>query len=114
MHVHAVGLQVDDGIADDLSWTMVRDVAAATRLVDLDAACGQNVGKGKDMAPSAIAANAERQNVRVFDEEQLIADDAVPPPLDQFALQGKRIGVRDTSEPPDFNLPPRPSAQASA
>ena len=37
MHVAAIGIEVDDGIADQLSGTVIRDVAAAAGLEHLDA-----------------------------------------------------------------------------
>ena len=54
MHVAAIGLQVEDRIADDLAGAVVGDVAAAPGLVDLDAARRQRVGVARmcDRPPS--------------------------------------------------------------
>src|SRR5690349_22044272 len=60
VHVLPVWLQIEDGIADDLSGTVIRDVAAAARLVNLDAACRQQVRRGEDVRAAAVAADAER------------------------------------------------------
>ena len=40
---------------------------------------------------SAVAANAERQDVRMFDEQQRVADPAGAAVLDQRALQRERL-----------------------
>ena len=66
VHVAAVGIQVDDRVADDLPWTMIGDVASAPRLVHVDAACREHVRRRQDMSAAAVAANAERQDVRML------------------------------------------------
>ena len=41
MHVAAIGPQVENRIADDLPGTVIRDVAAASGVVHLDASRGE-------------------------------------------------------------------------
>src|SRR5205823_956952 len=79
VHVAAIRLQVDDRVADDLPRTVIRDIAAASGLVDLDAAGRQRVGRGEDVRSAAVAAHAERQHVRMLDEHQRVDDLNVPP-----------------------------------
>ena len=86
MHVAAIRLQVENRIADDLSGTVIRDVSSASGLVDVDAASRQRIGRGQDVRAAAVTANAEREDVGMFDEEQEIADAAVPALLDERAL----------------------------
>ena len=51
---------------------------------------------------AAVAAHAEREHVRMLDEQQQIADAAGAPLLDERALQRERLGVRHEAEPADF------------
>ena len=102
VHVAAIGLQVDDRVADDLAGAVVGDVAAAAGLVHLDAARGQRLGGRENVRSAAVAAHAERQDVRMLDEQQQIADAARAPLLDERALQRQRVGVRHEAEPPDL------------
>src|SRR5262245_7252820 len=41
MDIAAIGPQVEDGIADELAWTVIRDVATAAGLVDGHARAGE-------------------------------------------------------------------------
>ena len=99
MHVAAIRLQIHDRISDDLAGTVVGDVAAASGLVHLDAARRQRFGCREDVTAAAVAAHAERQHVRMFDEQQQIADAVRAALFDERALQRERLG--DTARGPD-------------
>jgi len=51
----------------------------------------------------AVAADAERQHVRMLDQKQDVADASVPAFLRQGRfLERQRLGVGHEAEPPDF------------
>ena len=102
MHVAAIRLEVHDGIADDLAGAVIGDVAAAAGLVDLDAARVQHLGRREDVRASAVAADTERQHVRMLDEQQQVADAVRSPILDERALDLERVRVRYDAESSDF------------
>jgi hypothetical protein len=52
-----------------------------------------------------VGAGAERDDVGVFEEEQLIGDLPAPPPLDQGLLPCERLGVGDSAEMVYFQFP---------
>ena len=70
VHVAAIGFEIEDRVADDLTGAMIRDVTAAAGLVHVDAPSGEQIGRGENMRSAAIASDAERQDVRVLDEDQ--------------------------------------------
>ena len=72
---------------------MICDVTAAAGLVHIDAPSGKQIGRGENMRSAAVASDAERQDVRVLDEHQQIADAAGLPILDERTLHGERVGV---------------------
>ena len=72
--VAAIGLEIDDRIADELPGPVVGDVAAAAGLVDLDAARRERIRRREDVRAPAVAAHAERQDVRMLDEQQHVVD----------------------------------------
>ena len=76
MHVAAIGLQVEDRIADDLAGTVIGDVAAAAGLVHLDAQLGEPLVGGDDVRAAAVALDAERDDGRVLQQEQEIGNRA--------------------------------------
>ena len=78
---------------------MVRDVAAPSGFVHLDAARGELIRGREDVGPTAVAADAERQDVRVLDEQQEVAGVAGLARRDEIALQRKRLGVRHQAKP---------------
>ena len=54
------------------------------------------------MRTSAIAADAESENVGMFDEQQEIAHATVAALLHECPLQGERLGVRHATQAPDL------------
>jgi len=55
---------------------VIGDVTAAAGFMDVDAARSELVGGGEHVRPSAVAANAQRENVRMLEKNQQIADAA--------------------------------------
>ena len=62
MHVAPVGLEIDDGIADKLAGTVIRDVAAASGFEQRDALRGEclNILQNPNGAPKRVALRQNR------------------------------------------------------
>src|SRR5262245_47831106 len=100
--VAAIRLQVDDWIADDLARSVVRDVTAAPGFVHLDTATRERLAGGEDVGPPAVSTHAKRQDVRMFKDQQRVADASRTSILDERALQGERLGIWHAAQPPDL------------
>jgi hypothetical protein len=87
MDVHAIGLQVDDWIPNNLSGTVVGDVAAAPRLVDLDAARREHRGVRTQVLPPSIGADSERDDVWMLEEQERVVDSTFLPVFDERLLK---------------------------
>jgi hypothetical protein len=82
--------------------------------VDLDAARHEVVGRGENVRAAAVAAHAERDDVRMLDEQQQIADAPLAPLLDERPLQRERLAVRQETEASDLKRSRDPSSPASS
>ena len=60
------------------------------------------LGCRQDVRPAAVAADAERQHVRMFEQGADIRRRGPRALLDERTLQRERLGVRHESEPTDF------------
>ena len=114
MDVAAIGLEVDNGIADELTGAVIGDVAATSCFVDVDASSRKLIGRGEDVAAPAVPPHAERQDVWMFEEEQQIVHLTSLPFIDERALQRECVVVRDEPERPNLKLSWGPSAQSCA
>jgi hypothetical protein len=83
---------------------MVCDVATAAGLAHLDAARGQELGRRDQVRPRNLGLDAERDDVRMFEEQEKIGYATGPPFLDERALHLMRDRIRDDAEPPNFQL----------
>jgi len=111
MQVAAVRLEIEDGIADELPGPVVGDVAAAAGLEELDAEQASFIGVEQDVR--GIGGRAERDDVRVLEQQELVNDIAVAPPPNQVLLQRERALVIEATEPPRLERPRR-ADQASS
>ena len=93
-HEHAA--QVEDGIADDLAGAVEGDVAAAVAFEELNAALGKEFGRGDYVRGFGVA--AERDDGRVFEQEQDVADFFFFAQGDELLLQAQAGGVVDGAE----------------
>ncbi len=97
VQVAAIGLQVEDGVADELAGAVVGDVAAATGLEQLDRIRGalsfveQHVRR--------VTRRAERDDVRVLKQQERVIDVAGTTPADELLLQLQPLCVGDGAEP---------------
>jgi hypothetical protein len=80
---------------------MVGDVAATPRLVHLDTARRENLRPCKDVRSATIATNAEREDMRMLDQEQEITNGTRAALFDQRTLNRERLRVRYQAEPAD-------------
>ena len=97
MHVAAIGVEIDDQVSDDLAGAVIGDVAAPAGFEYADVPRGQFLARGQDVSAAAVAADAERQDRRMFDKQKQIVDRPCTPLLDQAVLEGERLPV--TIEP---------------
>jgi hypothetical protein len=75
---------------------MEGDVAAAVDLMQLDAALGEELGRGEHVVQSGVA--AQRDDRRMFQQEERVPDAVGLAQLQQRALQFERRKVRDQAE----------------
>ena len=90
MHVAAVGPQIEDRIADDLAGPVIRHVAAAAGLEHFDAARRQLIWRREDVRARRRRFDAERQHVRMLQQQQRVGNAVGASVLDQRALQSQR------------------------
>ena len=111
MGVHAIGLEVEDRIADELTRAVVGDVAATPGLEQRDAPVAQLV-VGREYVLARLAhLHAEGDHRRVLQEEQGVADGAGLARGHQVGLQRERGLVRH--ETGARHLEPRHQSQDS-
>src|SRR5262249_59112254 len=96
----AIRIETDERRATRLSGPVIGDAAAATGLVDRNAARGEHFRARDDMRTPAVAANADRDHVWMFHQEERVADAAGPPLFDERALHLERLVVADQAKPP--------------
>jgi hypothetical protein len=102
MDVAAIGAEIENRVPDDLSGTMIRNVAAAPRLVDLDAEVGKPFSRGDDVRAAPVALDAQRDDRRMLKEKEEINDASRAPLLDQRPLHGKGISVGNEAKTANF------------
>src|SRR5271165_2647689 len=92
----SMAAQVEDGIADDLAGAVEGDVAAAVAFEEFNAALGKEFGGGDYVGGFGVA--AERDDRRVFEEEEDIADFFLFAEGDELLLQREAGRVIDGAE----------------
>src|SRR5262245_18445237 len=91
-YVLMTGRQFDDRVADQLAWAMVSHVAAATGFKKLDAQSRARRVVGQDVR--AVGRAPQRDDVRVFEQQQLIRYFVALSSRDKLFLQNEGFGVR--------------------
>jgi hypothetical protein len=102
VHIAPIWPQIHDWVADDLTRTMVCDVATATGLVHLDTARGEQLRRCNQVRPRDLRPGSECDDVWVFEEKKEIRNAAGAPLLDERTLHLICRCVPDDAEPPDF------------
>src|SRR5579883_1844779 len=72
--IAAVAIEIEDGIADDLAWAVIGDIAAAIGFAEFDAFLTKDVLGSEKMF--LVGAAAEGDDMRVFTEEENVVDEA--------------------------------------
>ena len=73
-------------------------------LVHLDLPRGEQLGRGDQMRSRRIGLDAERNDMRMLEQEKEVGHAPRPPLFDERALHVARSGVRNDAKPPDFQL----------
>ena len=102
MHIAAIGPQIENGITDELPGAVIRDVAAAARFMNSDAALVEFVRRGEEVRLRRVQLHAERDDVRMLQQQEKIGHRTRAPLLHQRALQLHGIRVWHDAEPADF------------
>ncbi len=95
-HVALPLAQIENRIAHQLPGTMISNVAAAIGRVKCHAGAFQDLIAGEQVFAVPVA--AQRNHVRVFDQQQLIVDRALLPLGHQTPLQLERARVVHSSQ----------------
>ena len=99
MHVAAIGIEIEDRIADELARPVIRHVAAASGLEHVDAERRQSIRRCEDVR-AAVLLDADRQDVGMLQQQQRVGNAIGLALLDQPALQLEPVRVRNEPEPP--------------
>src|SRR5262249_189384 len=102
VHVLAIRLEVDDRVSDDLPRAVIRDVAAASRLEDVDAQRFQMIVRGDDIRAAPVALDAQRDDARMLQEDPQVRPPGPAGLFGERALHRERVGVGNDAEAPDF------------
>ena len=70
--------------------------------MNLDATRSKHRVSRQDVRPTDFLSNTERDDRRMVDEQQKVADAIRTPILDQRALQLERLRIRNEAWPPDL------------
>ena len=100
MHVASIRLQVDDGIANELSGTVIRDVPTTPGLEQANAGRRQRLRRREDMRPIVAGLDAERDDGRMLEEQQLIGNQPRLAFVDELLLKVEPFLIPERSEPP--------------
>ncbi len=93
MDVSAIRLQMKDGVPDELSRTVVGHVTAATRVVHRDPLAAQLILRRHDVRRLAPRLRAERDDGRMFEQHEGVADGVRTAFFDQPGLQRETVWV---------------------
>jgi len=105
MDVAAIGAQVENRIAHDLSRPVVRHVPATAGFVNLDSGLRQLFRRGDNVGTAAVAFYAERDHRRMLEEQQNVRQPVGATLLDESALHDERIRIPDGAESSNLKLP---------
>src|ERR1700750_1173232 len=88
-----IATQIDDGVSDELTWTVVGDIAPAVDLVQLDASLGKQVVADEDVGARRIS--SEGKNWWVLQEEKRVVDQVLLSSCDDLLLDGEGLRIGD-------------------
>jgi hypothetical protein len=99
VNVSANTVQIEDRVANDLTGTVVGDIAAAVGLAELDSLLAQNMFRDKQILPAGVAAQGEY--MRMLAENEDIVDHTRFARNDETLLEGVGGVPREKSEVSD-------------
>ena len=102
VHVAPIRPQIEDRVADDLTRTVIRHVAAAAGLVNRDAEIGELLVGRNDVGARDLAAHAEGDDGRMLQEQEQVGNAVGSTLLDERSLQRERLDVADQPETTDL------------
>ena len=97
VNVFAVGREIDDRIADDLTDAVIRDLAAAVGFKNFDTEIFQGFGSCQNA--TRFRPPSERKSVRMFEQKQIIVFAVCDHVRFQLFLQIQTVGVCNPTEP---------------
>lgn len=89
-------MEIDDGVADELTGAVISNVASAVDFVDLDATVGEKIIRRQDVVATRVT--AEGKDRRMLEEQEGVSDAACMAGLDELLLKGERGGVVDSAK----------------
>jgi hypothetical protein len=101
MDIASIRTQIEDRIRDNLPGPVVRHITTAPRFMHFDALCCKLPIAGFHMRP-AVATDAEGYHSWMLEQEQKIGNTPGTALLDERLLQREGVGIRNNTEPPDF------------
>jgi hypothetical protein len=102
VYVEAIGAEVENWIADELPRPVKRDVASASGLDELDALSFELFRRSEHVRPIVSRSNAEGNDRRMLEQEQLVGNAAGLALFDEPFLEVERVRVLERSEPAYF------------
>ena len=97
-----IAAQVDDRISHKLARPVIRHIAATVDLVQLDSALREHLVAGKYVGTMRIT--AKREDGRVFEQEERVADKILLTRRDDSLLDGEGFRVRDATETEEVDV----------
>src|SRR5688500_18165402 len=104
VHVTAIGMEIEDRIANELTGTMIGDVAAPPGLMKFDVPRREQLRRRDQMRTCGVRFDAERDDMRMFEQKEEVGDTAGATFLDERSLHVARDRIRNHAQPPDFQL----------
>src|SRR5688572_21067816 len=104
MHVASIGLQIEYGVADDLSRSVIGHISTAAGFVHGDAKLRELCVCGDDVRAAAVAFYTKRDDRWMLQEQQEIRDASGATLFDELPLHGERLVVRHHAQATDFEL----------
>jgi hypothetical protein len=84
---------------------VIRHIAPAAGLVYANTTCGEHVGRRHDVRPPAALPNAERQDMRMLEQEERVRNSVCPALVDERTLQLQRFAIWHPAKPTNVEWP---------
>src|SRR5947207_7113570 len=95
------GAEIEDGIADELSWPVESDIAAAVAFENLNATRSEFLSGGAQVGGAGVASQGDNRGM--LEQQQCIGDAVLFAQLDERVLQLERGFVIDEAELEDIH-----------